>query len=105
MSNLSLVIPPNSNLPQSYFPNCTLLGMLSGSNTAQVNSVIIYDEINPSSITGLSKILYQGALGPGQVINMTFGADGIRCDKGLVVVPQGVTNADGGVSVVYRQGI
>jgi hypothetical protein len=99
----SLIVPASSStavaLPGGI--GCTLLEIMSASVSAQAYAIAIYDETDVAHITSSSKLIYQPVVPAGQIIKIGAGR-GYKFYKGLVVVPAGPMNDDGGITLGYK---
>lgn len=85
-----------------------IAGLFNQSLTAQSNSVGVYDApasavANPASATTTLPngypLLFRVTLGAGN--SGLLGSLNLRCNYGIVVVPAGAMNSDGGITLLY----
>lgn len=81
-----------------------LVGIMNQSVNQQSSPVSIYD--GPSVAAVLANptafnLIYQPVLGGGQILDVTILNAGIRFNQGVVAIPNGAMNADGGLTFLY----
>lgn len=97
------VIGANSSVGIARGNNQTqLVSIWNCSKNAQTYAITIYDAPDITSAqSGAYPPLFQPIMSAGQVLDMTFLGRGLKLDYGLVAIPAGASNTDGGWAVVY----
>ena len=104
MSSLPKVtLPPSSSAGVLVYAGpCTLYAIMNASTTAQAASVQLYDAATVATVSATSIAPFTAAQpASGADLDKTFGGRGLRCDHGLVAIPTGALNNDGGITVVF----
>jgi hypothetical protein len=99
-----IVIPPGSStgIIVKPGPGAQLLAVFNCSATAQANVIKIFDA--PSvALAGITQYppLYQPLMSAAQILDMTILSRSFKFDYGIIAVPAGAANADGGWMFVY----
>jgi hypothetical protein len=99
-----IIIPPNSSagVLVKPGPGAQLLAIFNCSATAQSNAVSIYDA--PSvALAGTSGYppLYQPLMSAAQILDMTILKRSFNFAFGIVAIPRGGANSDGGWMFIY----
>lgn len=92
------------------YANCTLVAIVNQSVNTQTSTLAVYDgpsvaavqaAIGSNSSQVQYPLLFQAVLSGGQVLDLTLGGPGLRMNYGIVLIPNGNSNTDGGWTTIY----
>ncbi len=81
-----------------------LVAVLNASTTAQTNYIGIFDAPSVAAVLANPATyprIYAPYLDAGKILDMTILDKGIRFNYGIVAIPNGAANSDGGWTVLY----
>ncbi len=83
-------------------PGAQLLAIFNCSATAQASPIRIYDAPSVALAGTLAyPALYQPLMSAAQILDMTILARSFKFDYGIIAIPAGAANSDGGWMFVY----